>query len=77
MNWISVEDRLPEDGQEVLFKQDICVNDEKNYFVGKYHAYLESFRLSVHFDGGLTMASVNLHDCVTHWAEITPPEDVK
>lgn len=65
MNWIKVEDRLPEVGQKVLLNQH-----KASFSVGflGYNPLKMEYRFIV-FTNSKPVTDF------THWAEITPPKD--
>ena len=70
MNWISVKDKLPEQGQEVLAAEywdngRFCGMMSLEYKDGKFH----DERLMVHADGGDTYLSIE----PTHWQPLPEP----
>lgn len=69
MEWISVKDRLPEDGQRVIAH---CQNTNKT-FVGKF----VSFGQNYWYHEGARGAKYCVTSKVTHWIPFTPPEPQK
>ena len=79
MEWIKVEDRLPEDMQEVLVFGNTEVNNEKTTYLAIFHKNVQCKDINgkVHVESQFWEIQYGYDMDVTHWMPLPQPPKEK